>query len=267
MPVFSLEKPKNKDAYPVAIIKCEKNTKSPYHNKLLYLDPGEKAKGETSITIPDDCVFNIIPSTDKDKRDCFYVAGASGSGKSYQAKIIADNYRRLYPHREVYLISKLTEDSTLDSMKTGSPTRLDYESFVESPPDINTFSNSLVIADDFDTIDGKAGKAVKLFLDDIAIMGRKHHEAQGNISLLVLTHKLSDYGKTRVLLNECSHYLLYPQSTAFNQLANLLEKYIGLSKDDLRRIRRLGRWVLISKNYPQHLISQHHAEILHTTEE
>jgi len=264
---LTLEKPKSKSAYPIAIIKCEKNTKSPYHNKFLYLNPDDKAEGETKITIPDDCVFNIIPSTDKDKRDVIYVAGASGSGKSYQAKIFADNYRRLFPHREVYLISKLAEDSTLDSMKTGVPERLDYSTFVDSPPDINTFSNSLVIADDFDTIDGKAGKALKLFLDDIAIMGRKHHENQGNVSLLVLTHKLSDYGRTRVLLNESSHYLLYPQSTAFNQLSNLLEKYIGLTKDDLRRIRRLGRWVLISKNFPQYVMAQHHAEILHTADE
>lgn len=94
----------------------------------------------------------------------------------------------MYPDRPVYLVSKLDEDDTLDNMKTGAPIRLNHDEWVDTPPDINKLTNSMIIFDDFDTIEGKAGKAVQQFIDDIAIMGRKHGDGQGNITMLVLTH-------------------------------------------------------------------------------
>ena len=47
----------------------------------------------------------------------FYLYGASGSGKSFFMKEVANNYKKMYPKREVYLISKLNEDKTLDTLK------------------------------------------------------------------------------------------------------------------------------------------------------
>ena len=45
----------------------------------------------------------LLPSPKKDKREIFYVAGASGSGKSYQARGLAERYKKLFPDRELRL--------------------------------------------------------------------------------------------------------------------------------------------------------------------
>jgi len=267
MPGLTWNKPKGKEqkakTFPIAIVKGDNKT---YHNKFLYLDtreripPGEKKMVETEI--PYDCMFSIIPNPDKDKRDVFYIAGASGSGKSWIARQIANNYKRMYPDRPVFVVSKLTEDETLDGMEE-PPIRLDYTKWVESPPNINQLSNSLIIFDDYDTIEGKPGKAVQSVINDLAIMGRKHTDDQGNVSMLLLTHYLTNYSKTRLLLNEATHYVVYPQNSSAHALAYLLKTYMGLDKSEIKKLRKLGRWVCFRKNFPQVLLSAQYAKVLH----
>ena len=192
----------------------------------------------------------------------YYIAGASGSGKSYIARTIADNYKKLYPNRKVYVISKLEKDETLDSMKE-KPIRINYNALIDNPIDINNFSNSLMIFDDYDTIEGKAGKAVQLLIDDIAIQGRKHTESQGNISMLCLTHYITNYKKTRLILNEATHFVVYPQATSAHALGYLLKTHIGMEKDEVKALKKLGRWVMIKKMYPQIILSTNTAVVLH----
>lgn len=269
MPVLTFEpsKDQKKKSTPVAIVKGDDKK---FHNKFLYLDTDDKGKGITQAELPMGCMYNLLPSTDKDKRDIYYIAGASGSGKSWIAKQLAENYSKMYPERPIYVVSKLTEDNTLDSMDLGKDKkgdkeaiRLDYTQFVDNPPDINSLSNSLVIFDDYDTIEGKEGKAVQTLIEDIAIMGRKHHEDQGNITMLCLTHYLTNYKKTRLLLNEANFFVVYPQATSTHALTYLLKTHLGLEKDDIKELKKLGRWVCLHKSYPQYMISSQYAKLLH----
>lgn len=257
---FEPTKEQKKRAYPIAIVKGDDKK---FHNRFLYLDPDEHTEvGALQVEIPMDCRFSVLPSTDKDKRNCYYVAGASGSGKSWFAKMVAQNYAKMYPDRPIYLISKLEADETIDSCDP-PPIRIDHKEFVDNPPDINKLSNSLVIFDDYDVIQGKEGDAVHTLIDDIATMGRKHGDGQGCISMLCLTHALTNYKKTRVLLNECDHYVVYPQNTNAKGLRYLLGTYMGLERDDIRRLKKMGRYVVLSKNYPQFLLSGNRCELLH----
>lgn len=253
-----------KDIKPIAIVKGEKNK---FYNQLLCVDTRDnhKAQGKESIEIPDENCFQVLPDCDKDKRSIYYIAGASGSGKSYIARTIADNYKKLYPNRQIYVISKLDKDETLDAMKE-PPVRIQYEALVENPIDINAFSNSLVIFDDYDTIEGKAGEAVHSLINDIAIMGRKHHDGQGCISMLCLTHHITNYKKTRLILNEASHFVVYPQATSTHALTYLLKTHLGLERDDIKKLKKLGRWVCFGKMYPQYLLSGHKGMMLHGEE-
>lgn len=268
MPCLTFEPSKEqmkRGAYPIAIVKGDDKR---FHNKLLYIDPYEHSEdkdGEIKFEIPPDCRFSILPSADKDRRNCWYVAGASGSGKSWFARMIADNYQKMYPDRPVYLISKLDSDETIDSMEKPA-IRMDYKTFVDDPPDINRMANSMVIFDDYDVIGGKEGEAVQTLIDDIATMGRKHGDDQGCISMLCLTHALTNYKKTRVLLNECDMYVVYPQNTNAKGLQYLLGTYMGLDKDIIKRMKRMGRYVVCSKNYPQFIISGNRCEMLHLDE-
>jgi len=223
--------------------------------KRILSDDGENDK---TIVLPDDSTFHLIPNPDKDKRSVYYIAGASGSGKSYIARGLAEGYKKLFPSRQVYLISKLKEDSTLDTMKIGRPLRIDVQSLIDNYPTIDEFKDCMVIFDDYDTFTDKAGKVVQQLIDDLAIQGR-----HTNTTMLCLTHYITNYKKTALMLNEAMYYIIYPQSTSFSSLKYLLATRVGMSKEDIQELRRMGRWVCIYKNYPQFLISQHTAKLLH----
>ena len=208
------------------------------------------------ITI-DDGAFEILPSPDPKKREVFYIAGASGSGKSYIAKGLGEYYQKLHPDRNVYLVSKLEEDSgTLDKMKP-KPKRINIQSLIDDYPDLDEFKNCMIIFDDYDTFTGPAEKVVHKLIDDLATMGR-----HTNTTMLCLSHYLTNYKKTRLLLNEATHIVVYPMATSYHALSYLLKTHIGMTKDDIRDLKKMGRWVCIYKHFPQYLISSTHARML-----
>lgn len=211
---------------------------------------------DTSINLPDDSTFQVLPSPDPEKREVFYIAGASGSGKSYMAKGIAECYKKLHPTREVYLISKLGEDSTLDTMKP-PPKRINIQTLIDDYPELDEFKDCCVIFDDYDTFTGNAEKVIHKLIDDLATMGR-----HTRTTMLCLSHYLTNYKKTRLLLNEATHIVVYPMATSFHALGYLLKTHIGMTKDDVRDLKKMGRWVCVYKHYPQWLISAHHARVL-----
>jgi hypothetical protein len=222
------------------------------YDRILTDEANEKA-----VVLPDDSTFQILPSADPGKRDVFYIAGASGSGKSYIAKQIAEMYRKLHPEREVYLISKLGEDSTLDSMRP-KPKRISIDTLIDDYPELEEFNECLVIFDDFDTFTGDAQKITLKLIDDLATMGR-----HTKTTMLVLSHYLSNYKQTRLILNEATHFVVYPQATSHHALSYLLKAHVGMTPEDVKELKKLGRWVCVAKNFPQHIISAHTAKVLH----
>ena len=213
---------------------------------------------ETKIKLPPPSNFALIPSKDPEKREIWYIAGASGSGKSHIAKRLAEEYHKQFPDRSIYLVSKLTEDATLDTM-IPAPIRLNPTKLVEKPiSDLENLRDSMVIFDDYDSFVGKESKVIQQLMDDIAIMGR--HQ---NITMLCLTHFLSNYKKTRLLLTEATQFVLYPMSTGVNALAYLLKTYLGMGKEEIQGMRKTGsRWVCIFKNYPSYCITETSAFLL-----
>jgi len=250
---------KKKDCTAIAVVKNKSGTTQ----DILYLhteeDPIKKSQQLKEVNLPVGNKFEVIPPTDEDKRSVYYIAGASGSGKSYVAGQIATNYKKLFPNNEVYLISKLNEDSTLDSLTVGKPKRINIDSILDDMPKIEEFKNCLVIFDDYDGITGKLGKAILELITDIAITGR--HTAT---NLILCTHHISNYSKTRLLLNEATHYILYPQSSSFNALKHLLIHYLGMDTDEIKALKNIkSRWVCFHKNYPQYQLTQTSCKILH----
>lgn len=256
-----------KKVKPIAIVKG--NKKSPHYNKFLYLDQDDKRCSKTNIIkIPEENYFEILPDTNKDTRNCFYIAGPSGAGKSYMAKQIATNYHKLYPDRRIFIISHLDQDDTLDEMDFIH--RLDNEKLCEADPNVNDFCDCLFICDDYEAIPGKVGKWILNFIEQLLIMGRCHSknekDRQGNISVIIINHHLTNYKKTRLMLMESDKFLFYPQSTSYQQLQYVLKTHLGMEKDDVKALRKLGRWVYCSKTYPQYLMSAHECKILHQDE-
>jgi hypothetical protein len=215
-------------------------------------------KSETSIKLPPGSTFSVNISDDPKKRQIFYIAGASGAGKSYMAKHLATEYQKHFPKRPVYLVSKLKEDETLDSMPK-RPLRLSIEKLIENPvKDLEPLRESLIIFDDYDTLEGKEGKAVQQLIDDICIMGR--HTVT---SLLILSHHLSNFKKTRLCLTEATNFVLYPQSTGAHSLNYFLKSYVGMGPNEVAQLKKSrSRWISIHKNFPIYYITETEASLM-----
>lgn len=226
--------------------------------KALFKRIKSDNENDKTIELPDDSTFQPIPNPDPKCREVWYVAGQSGSGKSYFARGIAENYKKLFPEREVYLISKLDEDETLDKMKIGKPKRISLQSLVDDPPDLKEFEDCLVIFDDFDTLSAPFDKVVLKLIEDLCIMGR-----HTRTSMLILSHYLTNYKKTRLILGEAHYLVLYPMATAFKALKYVCEHYGGLDKDHIHGLKKMGRWILIAKNYPGYVMGAHEAYMPH----
>ena len=223
----------------------------------LYSRLVEEQNDNSHIKLPMDSFFQIVPNPDPTKREIYYLAGASGCGKSYMARNIAENYLRLFPERSVYLVSKLKEDETLDNMKVGKCKRVNLDSLVSDYPELEEFRESLVLFDDYDTLDKPYIDVVLKLIDDIATMGR--HTIT---SMIAISHNLTNYKKTRLILNECTHICIYPQGASYHAIKYLLSTHIGMDKDQIKALKALGRWVMIGKQYPQYIVSEHTARIL-----
>lgn len=211
----------------------------------------------THVLLPPDCSFRLIHTSDPKVRQIFYIAGGSGSGKSWIARSIAESYYKCFPGRKVYLISQLKEDETLDNMKGGKPIRLDLDQLVARPPELKEMKDSLWLFDDYDTLRKPYDAMCKDLIERIAIMGR--HET---ISMCCMSHYLTNYSKTRLILSEATHFVLYPQSTGAKPLSYLLGTYLGMENKEIAALKKLGRWIMVHKNYPPFLISEHTAKLL-----
>jgi hypothetical protein len=225
--------------------------------KKLYQRLLSDVSSDKKVDLDDDGLFELLPSPNPEKREVWYIAGASGSGKSYIARGLAFYYKKLFPDRDVYLVSKLEEDSTLDALPFLK--RIMVQSFVDDYPDLEEFKDCMVIFDDYDTLTGDAEKVITKIIDDLAIMGR-----HTNTTMLCLSHYLTQYKKTRLLLNEATHIVVYPLSTSYHALKYLLKNYVGVEEDTIKAMRKSGsRWLCFTKHYPQIAITQRSAEVLH----
>lgn len=223
----------------------------------LYAEMITASESSTEVQLPPSSTFSILPTNEKKARDVFYICGPSGSGKSYVARSIAEEYKKLHPDRPIYLISKLEQDSTLDKLKY--IIKIDPKKLVEKPiTDLKPLEESLVIFDDIENFDKETDKAIQNLVNQIASTGR--HNVT---SMIYITHLLSDYKRTRLVLMEATHYVLYPQSTGAHALTYMLKTYLGMDTKEALALRKAGsRWVCIRKHYPQVLITEHSAKIM-----
>ena len=216
-------------------------------NKIpIYLYPNLTTRSEVKGK-------DIFPSVDP-KSERILVSGPSGAGKSTWVGEYGRLYRKKFPKRPIYVISSITKDASLDRL---NPIRIDINFFNDPDVEIDpeeTFTKSLVIYDDVDTIcDSNLRKAV-LAQRDFMLEQSRHYETH----MIATTHILMNGQATRRLLNEGSKYVVFPNSNSF-QITNFLKRYIGLQQRSIDRFineDRDSRWKLISRDYPLYVISK-----------
>jgi hypothetical protein len=199
---------------PIGIIKDSKSRKTP----ILSVDDKESAKTSyDNIKLTGDEKFQIIPNPETE-RQIFYITGRSGSGKSYFTLNYCIEYKKMYPKRNVYLFSALSEDKTLDKFKELKRIKL-TEEFCNEDFTSQDFKDSLDLFDDTDVIsDKKIRNKVNALMDNILQIGRHY-----NTSCVLCTHSACNGMHTKIVLSEAHSITLFPLGLGNRSIKYLLD--------------------------------------------
>jgi hypothetical protein len=256
---FGSFNPSDDTFQPIAVLHSKT---SPRDGLCLLVDAKQRSIIPTrDVTLPSGEFFALEPTNLEDGRDVIMVGGKSGSGKSHTARNFAQRYHMLWPKRPIYVLSYLQFDETLDALPFLK--RIDpHKEFKDGPPPLDFFSDSLTIFDDiegFQRDDPGMHDLLQQTIDMIATTGR-HNQA----SLLVASHLLTDYKRTRLFLGEAQKFVLFPNGCSMKQMTNLLGLYGGCDTEELRRIRRLpSRWVALCTTFPSLVLYESGCYLLH----
>ena len=196
--------------------------------------------------VKDNEMFQLIPS-DRE-RDIHYITGQSGSGKSWFAKNYINEYVKTHPKNSIYLFSSISDDSSIDSIKSLKRIDIKNPEFLDEDIELSDMKDSLVIFDDTDCIKQKDIKEkVNGILNMVLETGR-----HANISVIFTSHIACAGNDTKRILNEAHSVTLFPKMMGNKTMKYLLDSYFGLDKDQIKKVKKLkgGRSVTIMKTYP-----------------
>ena len=223
--------------------------------KIVSISSGEEHAVKEYIEVPlKDGKFQQIPNSNAPKssrREILYITGPSGSGKSTYTLNYLKQYKKLNKKNEIWLFSALTEDETIDKAK---PKRIIIDDrLITEPIPIEDFTDSLVIFDDIDVIKIKEHRnAVYDILNGILETGRHF-----NISCIITNHLPTAGKDTRRVINEAHSITYFPQAGSAGQMKRLLQDYLGLDSQTLKKIRKMNtRWATVFKNYPMCILTE-----------
>lgn len=209
----------------------------------------DKKNSFNELHLKGDAKFVQIP--DPKIRPVLYITGPSGAGKSTYCKNFAKEWLKQNKKGEIFVFSSLKDDESLDEIKKLSRIKLD-ESLFDDPIDIDDLKDSLCIFDDIDVINNKKIRsAVYSILDQCLEIGR-----HSNIGVLVTNHMATGGNSTKRSLNECQTITFFKGTNTYG-LKYLTEKYLGISKEQLKYIKKLkSRWITVFKNYPETVLAE-----------
>jgi len=228
----------------IASIKTNRKQKPP----IIYVDDKREANknfDEFKIKGGEDKLI-LIPDKETE-RSIHYITGMSGSGKSTWIKNYADEYRKAYPKNPIYLISALTEDSSIDKIKGLKRLKLKGEEFLTTDLTAEDFQDTLLIFDDCDCITEKGIKNKVYSLLQSVLQTGRHFK----VSVCYSSHLATNRAETRIILAESHSITLFPCGMGGNSLKYVLQGYFGLDKNQIKKIKSLdSRWVSILRTYP-----------------
>lgn len=212
------------------------------------------------IVLRDNGIIYPMPFIMPDQIENIYICGQTGSGKSTFMAGYVRQYKRLFPKRPVWLFSRLQQDKVLDEI--GVNRILIDEDLLDEEIELETFTQNsngaLVLFDDCNTIsDKKLCEKVYKIRDDLSECGR--HK---NISICSTSHMISDYKKTRNILNESSAVVFFKGGTKYH-IIRFLKTHAGLNKNEIEKILNLpSRWIYYHKSYPNYILYEKGAYLL-----
>jgi Cdc6-like AAA superfamily ATPase len=196
---------------------------------------------------------------DFEKANHMYIAGATGSGKSYY---IADYLRlinKYQPKREIFIFSDVEYDKAFENLSNVTRIAIDM-TLVNEPITPAELQDSVCLFDDIDSIQNKTiKKAVYALMNSLYRRGR--HE---NVTVISTTHNITEYHKSRTAINESSTIVLFLHSGSTHGQRYIMSKYIGLDTPTIKDIMRIkSRSVQIHKSFPMFVSFEGGCKLIH----
>lgn len=202
--------------------------------------------------------FQLEPS--EEKRECLFIVGPQGSGKSYFCAQYARRWKQQHPDGEVIVFSQLKKDPALDRVGI---TRVEIDSgLIENPYEVSELGNCLVIFDDIDMIrDTKLRNAVRKLCDSLLEVGRKE-----NAWVIRTSHQARNWSATRSPLAESDKVVFFLNKGAPRAIRNYLKDFMCWPDETIQRVlgnHKTGapplksRWVVVCNIVPQWFLGEH----------
>lgn len=268
---------------PVARVFCTNKRK--LNNKIVYYYPKEVLNAykisniDSNITFIDNTKTPFFTHLDlKDgvleqvpfgkERDCLYICGPSGSGKSYKVMEYCKWYNNLkLPNKlnndpkTIYLISPKEDDRNINSIKNLEQIEINEENFVDEDTKLTVedLANTLVIFDDIEAISNRRIRdGVRDLRDNILLLGRSN-----SVYCIITNHLVQDYKNTKIPLLECQFYTYFPGSGANRGNINYFKNYCGFGTELINKLIKVrSRSATIHIHSPQFLLSLQKLEMI-----
>ena len=128
---------------------CEiKDNKKFKKSKIIYLDSDDETNYKFNHFAIQEGYLQLIPNPNTE-RQILYIAGASGSGKSYFTGQYLKEYKNTFPDNPIYMFSTIPKGDV--SLKDVEIDYIDLNTILEEELTSKDFENSMVIFGDCDT--------------------------------------------------------------------------------------------------------------------
>lgn len=212
--------------------------------KVIYYSPNSEDGVSTLIDT------NLFPCPNSKSRECIYVAGRSGSGKTTFATNYCEIFQTMFPDKKVFWFSshdnvpknviKVRHDDIL-AMSDNEYTIKDFE------------EGSLIVFDDCDS-GFKNNILNSIWNLQSSILQTGRHK---NLYCMILSHILVPIEriKSSIIFEEIKALVLFPTGGNKEKMSTVLEKKFSIDKKDVKRILSKGKFLYISVQHPLYSIT------------
>ena len=222
------------------------------------------------IKLPPGSWFEQIPlyrmddprASKSEYRHTQYIAGPAGCGKSVLVAGLVKKFRRIWPDYPVFGVCKTRLED--DTAYRGLGIRQVPLAMMKKKEDdagghlkeLFGDAGCLLLFDDWDSFAKTERVGVLQLMTDVLNLGRKMR-----ISVIVTSHRITNYLETRAIIEESEFVTLFPQDTLRARL-EYLGDCIGLPTGLIDRARKLGRSFTVHKRAPMYILSTDQCEML-----